>query len=32
MEKKEMEFDEELYAKFFALVGSPDEGKRINQA
>jgi DNA transposition AAA+ family ATPase len=32
MEKKEMEFDEELYAKFFALVGSPDEGKRISQA
>ena len=32
MEKKEMEIDEELYAKFFALVGSPDEGKRISQA
>jgi DNA transposition AAA+ family ATPase len=32
MEKKEMEFDEELYNKFFALVGSPDEGKRISQA
>jgi DNA transposition AAA+ family ATPase len=32
MEKKEMEIDEELHAKFFALVGSPDEGKRISQA
>ncbi|MDR0556299.1 MAG: AAA family ATPase [Treponema sp.] len=38
MEKKEMEIDEELYNKFFALVGSPDEGarpdgtRRISQA
>ncbi|MDR2444328.1 MAG: hypothetical protein LBD44_00115 [Spirochaetaceae bacterium] len=38
MEKKEMEFDEELYGKFFSLVGSPDEGarpdgtRRISQA
>jgi DNA transposition AAA+ family ATPase len=31
MEKKETGYDEELYAKFFALVGSPDEG-RISQA
>ncbi|MDR1252859.1 MAG: AAA family ATPase [Treponema sp.] len=38
MEKNEMEFDEELYGKFFAVVGSPDEGarpdgtRRISQA
>ncbi|MDR3302073.1 MAG: AAA family ATPase, partial [Spirochaetaceae bacterium] len=32
MERKEMELDEELYKKFFELVGSPDEGKRISQA
>jgi DNA transposition AAA+ family ATPase len=32
MEKKEMEYNEELYKKFFDLVGSPDEGKRISQA
>ena len=24
--------NEELYQKFFALVGNPDEGKRISQA
>jgi DNA transposition AAA+ family ATPase len=32
MEKKEMEYNEELYRKLFDLVGSPDEGKRISQA
>ena len=32
MEKKEMEYKEELYKKFFDLVGSPDEGKRVSQA
>lgn len=32
MEKKEMECNEELYKKFFDIVGSPDEGKRISQS
>jgi DNA transposition AAA+ family ATPase len=32
MEKKEMDYNEELYKKFFDLVGSPDEGKRISQS
>jgi DNA transposition AAA+ family ATPase len=32
MDKKEIEIDEELYQKFFALVGSPDEGRRISQS
>jgi DNA transposition AAA+ family ATPase len=31
MEKKEMEYNEELYNKFFDLVGSPEEG-RISQS
>lgn len=31
MDKKD-EMNEELYQKFFALVGNPDEGKRISQA
>jgi DNA transposition AAA+ family ATPase len=31
-EKKEQEYNEELYQKFFALVGSADEGKRISQS
>jgi DNA transposition AAA+ family ATPase len=38
MEKKEMEYNEELYKKFFDFVGNPDEGarpdgtRRISQA
>ena len=32
MEKQDFEYNEELYKKFFELVGSPDEGKRISQA
>jgi DNA transposition AAA+ family ATPase len=32
MEKKETEYNEELYARFFELVGTPDEKKRISQA
>lgn len=32
MEKKETEYNEELYARFFELVGAPDEGKRISQS
>ena len=32
MEKKEMEYNEELYKKFFDLVGNPDEGKRVSQS
>ncbi len=31
-EKKEAEYNEALYQKFFALVGTPEEGKRISQA
>lgn len=31
MDKRD-DMNEELYEKFFALVGSPDEGKRISQA
>jgi DNA transposition AAA+ family ATPase len=31
MEKK-MEYNEEFYKKFFDLVGSPEEGKRISQS
>jgi DNA transposition AAA+ family ATPase len=32
MNERNMEYNEELYNQFFALVGSPDEGKRISQA
>jgi DNA transposition AAA+ family ATPase len=32
MEKKENEYSEELYKRFFDLVGSPEEGKRISQS
>ena len=32
MEKKEMDCNEELYEKFFGLVGSAEEGKRISQS
>ena len=32
MEKKETEYNEELYARFFELVGTPDEKKRISQS
>jgi DNA transposition AAA+ family ATPase len=32
MNERNMEYSEELYNQFFALVGSPDEGKRISQA
>jgi hypothetical protein len=32
MEKKETEYNEELYARFFELVGTPEEKKRISQA
>jgi DNA transposition AAA+ family ATPase len=31
-ERKEFEYNEELYKKFFDLVGSPDEGKKISQS
>jgi DNA transposition AAA+ family ATPase len=31
-EKKEIEYNEELYKKFFDLVGSPDEGRKISQS
>lgn len=31
MDKRE-EINEELYKKFFALVGSQDEGRRISQS
>jgi DNA transposition AAA+ family ATPase len=30
-EKKEIEYNEELYKKLFDLVGSPDDGKKISQ-
>jgi DNA transposition AAA+ family ATPase len=32
MEKQKTEIDEELYGKFFTIVGDPNEGKRISQA
>ncbi|MDR1230720.1 MAG: AAA family ATPase [Spirochaetaceae bacterium] len=32
MEKKEIEYNEEVYKKLFELVGSPDEGKKISQS
>ena len=32
MEKREMDYSEELYKKFFDLVGNADEGKRISQS
>jgi DNA transposition AAA+ family ATPase len=32
MEKERTEYSEELYKKFFGLVGNPDEGKRISQS
>jgi DNA transposition AAA+ family ATPase len=30
-EKKECEYNEDLYNRFFAMVGNPEEGKRISQ-
>lgn len=32
MEKKETEYNEDLYARFFELVGTPEEKKRVSQA
>ncbi|MDR0557931.1 MAG: AAA family ATPase [Treponema sp.] len=32
MEKREIEYNEELYKKFFGLVGNPDAGKRVSQS
>jgi DNA transposition AAA+ family ATPase len=32
MEKKEIEYNEEVYKKLFDLVGSPDEGKKTSQS
>ena len=32
MEKKEMDCNEELYEKFFSLVGNAEEGKKISQS
>jgi hypothetical protein len=31
-EKREVSVNEELYNRFFELVGSPEEGKRISQS
>jgi DNA transposition AAA+ family ATPase len=31
-ERGKTEYDEEIYKKFFDLVGNPDEGRRINQS
>jgi DNA transposition AAA+ family ATPase len=31
-EKRDIEVNEELYRRFFELVGSPEEGKRISQS
>jgi DNA transposition AAA+ family ATPase len=30
-ERKESEYNEDLYNRFFSMVGSPEEGKRISQ-
>jgi DNA transposition AAA+ family ATPase len=31
-ERKESEYNEDLYNRFFSMVGSPEEGKRISQS